>query len=670
MTLKDTSIRKGVYICQCGGNISDVVNCEEVAAAAEKMPGVIVSRVQPFMCSDPSQGVIIDDIRKNNLNRIVIASCSPSLHELTFRNAVTRAGLNPYLYEHVNIREQVSWVHCTQPDRATEKAIRLVRAAVNKVEFSGSLTPIEVPVTGRVLVIGGGIAGLRAALDAAERGLQVTLVEKSPFLGGRMAQLAALFPAGENSRELLGDLITRVVNDRRIEVLVSTDINGVEGYVGNFNIETTTRPGYVKPGLDDGAFARAAGACTAEVRDEFNYGLVNRKALYRPYSGCYPAVPAVDMDMFGSLEECRNILGDDVVDCTQGPVKSSIRAGAIIVATGFDPYTPGQGEFGFGDFPGVITLPQLKRLLDPEGPSGGALTMDGKEIKNIAFIHCVGSRQVDGIHQPGPRGTLNPYCSRVCCTAALQAAVEIRERFPEVNVYDFYKDIRTYGRYHEEYYEKASKSRVIFVKYDDEAMPAVEKDATGEAALRVRAADLLTWREEISAPADLVVLAVGMEPRDITGLMDMMKLPAGSDGFLREVHPKLRPVELAAHGIFLAGTAQAPMNIDEAAGAASAAVVKASRILTKNKISLDPFVAMVDESRCDGTGLCVTQCEYTGAIRLVDKNIDGNNVKRAEINEALCKGCGSCVAACPGNAIDIAGSTLKQLYAMIDGIAG
>jgi len=670
MTLKDNKIRKGVYVCQCGGNISDVVNCEEVVAEASKMDGVVVSRVETFMCSDPSQGSIIEDIKNHNLNRIVIASCSPSLHELTFRNAVSRAGLNPYLYEHVNIREQVSWVHCTQPDFATEKAIRLVRAAVNKVEFSNPLTPIDVPVTNRALIIGGGIAGLRAAIDAAERGLHVTLLEKSPFLGGRMSQLAKIFPTGEDARELLDVLIKRVIEDKRIDILVSVDIKSIEGYVGNFDIEFSVQPRYIKPGLTSERISKAIDECSIEIEDEFNYGLVSRKAIYFPYNGCYPAIPAVDMDKFESCEKCRDMLGEDIIDCSQKTETGKIQAGSIIIATGFDTYAPYNGEFGYNEFPEVITLPQLNRLLDTEGPSEGKLSIDGREIKNVAFIHCVGSRQIDGIHQPGKSGKLNPYCSRVCCTATLQAAIEIREKFPEINVFDFYKDIRTYGRYHEEYYENASKKRVIFVKYSDEAMPVVEKDKTGEAILRVKAPDLLTWGEEISVPADLVVLAVGMEPRDISGLVDMMKLPVGADGFLREVHPKLRPVELATQGVMLAGTAQAPMNINEAAGAASATVVKASKILTKKKIQLDPFIAVVNEQRCDGTGLCLLECEYTGALKLVEKIVDGKSVKRAEVNEALCKGCGSCVAACPNNAIDIAGSSLKQFYAMVDGISG
>jgi heterodisulfide reductase subunit A2 len=670
MSSSDTEIRKGVYICRCGGNISDVVDCEKVAAQAADMPGVVVSRVETFMCSDPSQGGIIEDIEKHNLNRIVIASCSPSLHELTFRNTAIRAGLNPYLYEHVNIREQVSWVHCTAAELATEKATRLVEAAVNKTEYMEPLTPIDVEVTQRSLVIGGGIAGIRAAIDFSARGLKVTLVEKSPFLGGRMAQLGNLFPTDDNARELLSRLIEQMLDDPNIEILVSADIKRVDGYVGNFDVDIEVAPRYVRPGLSAERIEKAINDCPVAVTDEFNYGLTERKAIFSSFEGGYPSLPAIDMEKFASCDKCRELLGEDVVDCDQQPQQFTAKVGAIVLATGFDPYEPYTGEFGYGEFPEVITLPQLMRLLDPQGPSGGKLSIDDRPINSVAFIHCVGSRQIDGIHQPAADGTLNTYCSRVCCTATLQAATEIREKFPAVTVYDFYKDIRTYGKYHEEYYERASKERVVFIKYNDEGLPVVEKDTSGEAALTVRAKDMLTWQEEVSVPVDLVVLATGMEPRKIDNLVNLMKLPVGADRFLREVHPKLSPVELATNGLFLAGTVQAPMNIDEAAGAASATVVKASKILTRDKIELDPFIAVVDPEKCDGTGLCVAECEYTGAINIVEKVIDGETVRRAEISEALCKGCGSCVAVCPSAAINVAGSTLQQLYAMVDGFIG
>ncbi len=667
--MNKNELRKGVYICRCGGNISDVVACEKVAKAAENLDGVVVSRVETFMCSDPAQETLIADIKNHNLDRVVIASCSPSLHELTFRNALKRAEMNPYLYEHVNIREQVSWVHGSQPDQATEKATRLIAGALKKVEGAKALETLGLRVAKRALVVGGGVAGLRAAKDLADRGIEVTLVERSPFLGGRMAQLGTLFPTGEKSRDLLGRLIAEVTEDPKIDVLTSSSVNSVDGYVGNFKIAVETKPRYVRPMVDAGKLAEALEKQSEdhETDDEFNYGLTKRKALRLPYPGCWPPFPALDEKLCGGCEKAAEMFGDDVIDANQKTEKTVIDAGGIIVATGFAPYQPSEGEFGFGRHPEVITLPQLMRLLDEEGPSKGELSLNGRPIGSVAIIHCVGSRQIEGIHQPKEDKSLNTYCSRVCCTASLQAAIEIKERFSHVNVFEFFKDIRSYGKYHEEYYEKASRSRVLFFKYGDDRPPVVEADPHGEGALRITVKDQLTWGHEISVPADLVVLATGMEPRDISELVGMLKLPVGADGFLREVHPKLRPVELAVQGVMVAGTAQAPMNIDEASSAASAAAAKAFKILTKDEIRLDPYVAVVDADLCEGSGQCVAQCEYSGALRLVDVVADGKTVKRAQVNEAICKGCGSCVPACPHNAIDIAGSALSQLYDLIDG---
>lgn len=674
-------VRKiGVYICHCGGNIADIVNVERVAevVAGEgvdirrlsreiaEMEEVDVVRHFMFMCSDAGQQLIEDDIKEKGLDGIVVAACSPSLHETTFRRAIARAGLNPYLYEHVNLREQVSWAHPHDPEGATEKAIRLVRAGVVKAALLKPLEKVRVEATRHAVVIGGGIAGLRASLDLARKGIGVTLIERSPFLGGRVAQLHKLFPTEEEARPLLAKLVEEVLAEPNIDVRTYTEVIGVEGYVGDFRLRVRTQPRGVTEEITN--IEAAIAACPEEADNEFDYNLTKRKAIYHPYAGCTPAIPAIDWKHCTKCGKCVEAVGGKGIVLDAEPVESEIQAGVIIVATGFTPYEPRQGEYGYGVLPEVITLPQLIRLLDPEGPTGGRLEWNGRKVRSVAFIHCVGSRQIEGLDEPGPDGSLNEYCSRVCCTATLQAANEIRERFPEVRVYDLYRDIRTYGWGHEDYYEEASKKQVLFMRYEPEAKPVVERAAQGDDyPVLVKVKDTLTFGEELEIPVDLVVLAVGMVPRDINDLVGMLKVPVGSDGFLLEVHPKLRPVESAIDGVMLAGTAQAPMDTTESTAAALAASAKAAAILSKDYVEMEPFVAKVDLSRCEGTGLCINECEY-GAITLEDTVVDGKTVKRAHVNPALCKGCGACVAVCPNRAIDVQGWELKQFEAMVDAI--
>ena len=582
----EESPRVGVYVCHCGGNISDVVEVAEVAEAAGKLPGVVCSRTNMFMCSDPGQQLIVDDIQKEGLNRVVVASCSPRLHETTFRGAAARGGLNPFLYEHANIREQVSWCTPSRP-AATVKATNLVAAAVAKAKLLEALRPIRVEVHRRAVVVGGGVSGLRAARDLAARGLPVTLVEQGPSLGGHMAELGRVYPTGEDAKDLLLGLVRKVASDPNITVLTDAQVVSAEGYIGNF---------------------------TLRVRQ---------------------LSPASEREL---------------------------EAGVVVMATGFDYYQPARGEFGYGDMQEVATLPELVRLLaDQEAAGGGELRWRGRTVRNVAMIHCVGSRQIEGIHEPREGEALNQGCSRVCCTTTLQAANEIRDRFPQVNVFDFYRDIRTYGRGHEAYYEDASKKRVLFFRYSAEEPPVVERAEDGSAhPVVVRVRDGLTFHEEVEVPVDLVVLAVGMVPHRVDDLVSMLKLPVGSDGFLLEVHPKLRPVEAAVSGVMLAGSCQGPKDITESAASASAAAVKAVTILARGQVDLDPFVAEVIAERCDGCGACLPACGYEGVISL------SGGVAR--INPALCKGCGACAAACPTGAIRLKGWTLDQYDAMVDAL--
>jgi heterodisulfide reductase subunit A len=664
-------MRVGVYVCHCGGNISDVVDVERVIRAASKLPGVAVAKHYMFMCSDPGQIMVAEDIAKENLDRVVIAACAPSLHEGTFRGVLNRAGLNPYLYEAVNIREQVSWVSHADPEGATDKAIRLVAVGVAKARRSHKLQANRIDANKRVAVVGGGVGGLRCARDLSRNGYQVTLIEKAPFLGGRMVQLGSIFPLEDKARELLKPLLDEVLADANITIHTSAEIIDVSGYIGDFTLTVSVEPRGVTAELSKSETQAAIDACPETTENEFDYGLSQRKAIYLRYPGCYPAIPAIDWRTCTKCGKCVEAVGGKGIKLDAEGEEMKVSCGMIALATGFEPYQPKQGEYGFGVHPEVITLPQLERMLDEEGPTGGKLVLNGKPVRNVSMIHCVGSRQVEGIHEPGPDGRVNDYCSRYCCTAALRAVNELRRRFPNINVYDFYQDIRTYGRGHEDYYLASSKLGVLFFRWLPEQPPVVEEaDGRANSPLFVRVKDTLTWGEELIVPSDLVVLATGMVPSNIDKLVDIMKLPRSPDRFLQEVHPKLRPVELAVSGVIMAGSCQGPMDITETCAAASTATTKAVGMLEKGYIELDPFIAQVDLDLCKGEGLCVAECTPMNAITLVERDAGGKQIKQAEVNAALCNGCGMCVAVCPHSAIQVAGWRIDQFDAMVDALVG
>ncbi|MCX6028128.1 MAG: CoB--CoM heterodisulfide reductase iron-sulfur subunit A family protein [Chloroflexi bacterium] len=658
--------RVGVYICTCGGNIGDVVQCQQVATALGKLPNVVTSHSAMFMCSDPGQKLIIDDIKENGVNRVVVGACSIFLHEQTFRRAVSSAGLNPYLYYHVGLREQVSWVHHDCPSEATNKAMRLMAAGIAKARHMQPLEPVSLTAAKHALVIGGGVAGLRAALDLARTGLQVTLVEKSHFLGGHMSQWEHLFPTKEDARTLLNSLIQRVLAEPNITLHTGAEVVASKGYVGNFQITIRQQPRGVRP--EFAAVKAAIAACPVEVTDEFNFGLSQRKAIYRPYAGCVPESPVVDWGNCTRCGACLKFASDGGIQLDETPHEFAVNVGAVVIATGFRPYEPFPGEMGWGKFPEVITLPQLERLLAPDGPTGGALKWNGHPIQNVAMIHCVGSRQIEGIHQAQPDDKVNDYCSRVCCTATLSAACRLREKYPGSHVFDVYEDIRTYGRGHEEYYREAGKNRVTFLRYFAEEIPQVAQAPAGSAhPLLVKVKDHLTWGEEIELPVDLVVLAVGMMPNPVEDLIEIFKVAPGSDRFLLEVHPKLRPVETAMTGIVLAGTAQGPMNIQESIAAAGAAAAKVAILLGQGRVELEPYVARVDPTRCQGTGECVKCCPQE-AIHLESYTENGRTCQRAVVTPANCNGCGVCVSVCPNRALDVQGWRLDEYAAMVEAI--
>ena len=567
-----------------------------------------VSHTDMFMCSDPGQELIQKDINDGSINRVVVASCAPSLHELTFRGAISRADMNPYLYEHANIREQDSWVHHGDP--ATAKAITLVAAAIAKARGLKPLEPIRVDAANHATIIGGGIAGLRAAVDLAASGIEVALIEKTPFLGGNASKLDRVFPTDEKAGDLITYLAEAAIQSPRITIYSCSEITGFEGYIGNFKLTVSRTP------PADGLPGSVSGQS------------------FHPFAGYYPGQTPAEAS------------------------EESLTTGVIIFATGFELYEPRIGEFGYGENEEVVTLRQLIQAMAEAPEDGQTLRINDRPIRRVAMIHCVGSRQIPGIHEADENDYMNEYCSRTCCTATLQAALEIRDRYPDTQVLDFYRDIRTYGHNQEDYYDRASAENVLFFRFEPDESPVITRES-GDYPLKVAVRDKLTFNEEVEVGVDLVVLATGMKAADIGSLVEMMKLPVGSDKFLQEVHPKLRPVEMANAGILLAGTSQAPMDINEVCNAAQAASAKAAALLGKGYVELDPFVAAVDAEKCKGSGNCAAEC-LEKAISVKDG--------LAEVNPALCTGCGMCVAVCPENAIDVQGWTLQEYEDMVDAI--
>lgn len=564
--------RIGVYICHCGGNISDYVDVQAVLQAVQGEPGVAVAKTAQFTCSDATQQEMLQDIREQQLNGLVVASCSPKLHLHTFRGVARRAGLNPYQYTQVNIREQCSWAHTDDPAGATEKAIRLVRAGIARTALTRPLQPLQVETVPRVLIVGAGVAGLRAALALADLGLEVYLLEKEDRPGGHVAALGSMYPHGVSGRELVQRLLDQVVKHTGITLLTRAELREKQGSMGDFQVKV-----------------RLGGADSREVE---------------------------------------------------------LRVGAVIVATGFDTYRPAAGEYGFGS-PGVVTLEEFYTLLEQTGEQ---LTVGGRPVHSIAYIHCVGAGS--GAEAPVP------YCSRYCCSAAAHAAARVAEKWPQVGQYHFYRDLRTYGRY-ETLAGAALQAGSLFIRFPEEEPPRVQTQPDGR--LVVAARDLLTASEDVTVPVDLVVLVTGMVPRADRTPGEVLKLPLGRDGFYSEIHPKLRPVETVVDGVFICGSCQGPRNSAESVTSALAAAAQCAALLKKGRVELEPLVVTVHPERCNGCGACLATCPYTA----LEQPGAGAVV---QVNQALCKGCGGCVPLCPQGALDLEGYTDAQLTAMIDAL--
>jgi heterodisulfide reductase subunit A len=619
---------------------------KEVTEETGKEANVVVAKDVMFACSDSSQNVMIDDIKTNKLDRLIVASCSPRLHEITFRNLCERAGLNPYTYYHVNIREQSSWAHTHDKTGATEKALRQIRSAVAYSRMSEPLEGIRAESTPAVMVIGGGVAGLKAAIDLASTGIAVHLVERDPFLGGRVPQLSQVYPAGESGPEIVRRMVQEVLSRESVAVYTNSEITSVEGYVGNFEAKISMKPRYFKTHCPE--IASVTEASKQELPNGFDYGLTKHgSVILPPYEGAYPPIPCLDREHCSSdcLSQIQAACSEEV-NLGEQPQSIRIKVGSIVVATGFDPYEPKAGEFGYGSYKNVVTLQQLHRLIDL-GISDN--------VHDIAFIYCVGSRQIP-THE---NQDVNEYCSRYCCNAAMNISLSLSRKMQDLHIYHIYRDIRTYGR-NELLYEKASKAGALFFNFGQENPPTVyEKDDR----LIVKVKDLLTpIDEEIELPVDIVVLVTGMVPRkNGAQVQSMLKISTGKDHFLLEIHPKLKPVETAIAGIYIAGTAQAPKDITETVASAEAAASKAAKIALKRELVLEPFVAHVSPDTCSLNKLCIQECKYDA----IEVKAYAGVGQKAWVNAARCTGCGACVAVCPTGAIELKGFSNEQIKAMI-----
>ncbi len=636
----------GVYICQCGSNISDYVDVEKVKEIASQQEGVALTKITMFACADSAQKEMVDDIQQNNLDAIVIASCSPKLHVPTFRSVAQRAGLNPYNYVQVNIREQGSWAHSDNPKQATEKAVRFVNAGIARVSHSEALTTIKISALNTVTVIGAGISGMRSAVGLADMGTFVHLIEREHFVGGRVSQWGDLFTTHESGEEIVTRLFEEIMKHDNIKLYTGAELLSSKGSVGDMNIKVRLTPRYVKEVCNIENLDKAIEVCPVEVPDEFNFFLTKRKAIYKNFESEFPKMPAIDKAYCTFCGECQKVCQD--IDLEQKEQIIDIQSGAILLCSGFDPYEPKEGEYGYKTIDNVLTMQQFKRLIELNDDK---LIYNGKQIKNVAYIYCVGSRQLNGE---------NKYCSRYCCTSAIHTAINIKEKYGDIRNYHLNRGIRTYGK-QELLYEQSSNQGDIYLQFYEDSDPVVEKE--GDKTV-IRVEDFLTAGKEIDIYPDMVVLVTGMERRKDTSIGDILKVPVGRDRFYNEIHPKLRPVETVIDGIFIAGACQGPKNITEAMKSSLSAAAKANSLLTKGEIELEPTLATIHPTTCEWCDKCLPACPYN-AIEKIEH--EGKYI--ATVVEAKCKGCGMCAPVCPVDAIEIIGFTNIEIETMIEAMA-
>jgi len=655
------TVRVGFYICHCGHNIASIVDVKAVADYVKTLSGVVVAREYKYMCSDPGQEMIQNDIRDHKLNRIVVASCSPLLHEHTFRTAIEKGGLNPYFFQMVNIRENVSWVH-TEKEAATEKAKDLARAAVLRVWNHRALEKKHVKIQPDVLVVGGGIAGIHAALTLANSGKKVFLVEKEPTIGGHMAKFDKTFPTLDCAACILTPKMSQVKNHPNITLWTYSEVIKVDGFVGNYRISVRKKPRYIKEELCVGCMECIEKCVYKEGKtpDEFNVGLSKRKPIYIPFPQATPQYVVIDPETCIEFKSghckktCVTACDRLAVDLQQKEEIKEIEVGTVILATGFQIFDAHRVPFyGYGKYPNVYTSLEVERLVNASGPTGGELILrDGRHPKTVGIIHCVGSRDKN----------TNRWCSRTCCMYSLKLAHLLKEH-TDAEVYNFYIDMRAAGKSYEEFYDKLLEENVHFIRGRVAEVTDWAVRPEEEGKLIIRAEDTMIGIVR-RIPVDAVVLAVGMEPRsDAQVVRKLFNISCSTEGFFLERHPKLAPVDTFTDGVFIAGACQGPKDIPDSVAQAGAAAAQALALIDSGEMELEPNTAFVVQEQCSGCRTCLTICPYSAISRDEAK-------QKAFINEALCKGCGTCVASCPSGAIKQNLFEDEMIFSEIEGILG
>jgi heterodisulfide reductase subunit A len=641
------ALRIGVFVCHCGLNIAATVDVKAVAEYAKTLPDVVFVKENRYTCADPGQEEIRKAIKEQHLNRVVIAACSPRMHEATFRRTVSEAGLNPFLYEMANIREFSSWCHQNDPAAATERAKDTVRMAVAKTRLMLPLQTLQVPVTNKALIVGGGIAGISAALDLAEMGYKVYLLENSQSIGGHMAALDKTFPTLDCSICIEGPKMVDCARHPNITILAYSDLVKVDGYIGNFKVKIRKNPRYVIPERCTGC-GECRDVCPIEYPNEWDMNLGTRKAISVPFDQTVPLTYAINRDYCIECFKCTDACGArQAIDFDQKPEEVDLEVGAIIVSTGFDVYLPyDMPLLGYGKFPNVVTSMEFERLILAAGPTGGKVLRqsDGKKPKSVAFIQCVGSR--DKQHYP--------YCSNFCCMYTLKHVVQLKEKYKEdIEVSVFYIDIRSPGKGYEEFYDRARERGVNFIRG---RVSRIEENPTNH--------NLMLYSEDtnlgmpIELEAEMVVLATAAIPKKGSeDLARILNLSRDANGFFMESHPKLKPMDAPTDGIFFAGSCQSLKDIPYSVAQGSGAAARTATVISKPTWKIEPIISTIDPAKCISCGLCVDKCPY-GAIRW-------EKGKPATITTASCHGCGTCVAECPQHAITQMHFTDAQIMAQI-----